>query len=390
MPNSSVHRLRSSLLLGVALAALAVVAPIVVVSSAPAQAQEVRISLKFRTALEPYGHWVSHPRWHEVWVPAQRPRNWRPYIQGHWIYTDEWGWYWVSDRDEDDFGWVTYHYGRWVFDRDLRWVWVPGDEWAPAWVDWRRGNDYIGWAPLPPDDVVVAYRENPQYWIFVRPRDVVAPRLTTLILPPRQQTVYFQNTVLVNRTVVIESREQRIAVNPGVPPAYIAAAAHGPVQAYAVQPRVLAGTRGVQGAVEIHANEIRPRSPVQRGAAPALTQPVVQKTSTVIQPATTVPPPQPLKADEKGRLGPNPPKAAQGPAQPGSAAPSAAPQVKPPAPPTSQPNAPQPQRQEGQQTPPREERPAAPPQATPAPTGQPPAARSAPPPAKSEPQKKED
>ena len=71
---------------------------------------------------------------------------------GHWVYTDEWGWYWVSDDDEDDWGWVTYHYGRWAFDRRLGWFWVPGDEWAPAWVDWRYGGDYVGWAPLPPDD----------------------------------------------------------------------------------------------------------------------------------------------------------------------------------------------------------------------------------------------
>jgi hypothetical protein len=27
---------------------------------------------------------------------------------------------------------------------------VPGDEWAPAWVDWQAGDDYVGWAPLPP------------------------------------------------------------------------------------------------------------------------------------------------------------------------------------------------------------------------------------------------
>jgi hypothetical protein len=27
---------------------------------------------------------------------------------------------------------------------------VPGTEWAPAWVAWRYGDDWVGWAPLPP------------------------------------------------------------------------------------------------------------------------------------------------------------------------------------------------------------------------------------------------
>lgn len=347
---SCVRGLPSSLLFGVALAAAA---PAVVALPPTAQAQAARVSLEFRTALEPYGHWVSHARWREVWVPDRRPRDWRPYTKGHWIYTDEWGWYWIPDGDEEDFGWLTYHYGRWVFDRDLGWVWVPGDEWAPAWVDWRRGNDYVGWAPSPPDELAMEYRDDPRYWIFVRPSDVVAPRLTAVILPPRQQTVYFQSTVVVNRTVVIDNRGPRIAVNPGIPPAYIAAAAHRPVNAFTVQPRVLAGTRGVQGAVEIRANEIRARSPRQRGGASAPTNPVVQKTSAVIQPAATVPSPQPLKAQEKGRLGPNPPKAAQGATQPTGTAPSGAlpAQEQPSAPAKSLPGSQQPPRPEGKQMP---------------------------------------
>jgi Family of unknown function (DUF6600) len=312
----SVRRLRSSLLIGVALVSVPIAVGFIGAPYSSAQAQDVRVSIEFRSALEPYGRWVSHGRYREVWVPEHRPRGWRPYTQGHWIYTDEWGWYWISERDENDFGWVTYHYGRWVWDRDLGWVWIPGQEWAPAWVDWRRGNNYIGWAPLPPDDVVVEYREDPQYWIFVRPRDVVAPSLSIVILPPRQQTIYFQETVVVNRTVVIDNQGAAVAVNPGVPPAYVAAAARRPVETFAVQPRVLVGTRGVQGAVEVRPNELRSNAPNQRPGAPTGTQPVVQKSATVIQPAATVPPPQPLRPEEKGRLGATPPKAAQGATEP--------------------------------------------------------------------------
>jgi len=38
----------------------------------------------------------------------------------------------------------------------LGWVWVPGYEWAPAWVSWRYGDEYVGWAPLPPAAVWIS------------------------------------------------------------------------------------------------------------------------------------------------------------------------------------------------------------------------------------------
>ena len=79
-----------------------------------------------------------------------RPRvsgDWRPYRDGHWVWTDH-GWYWNSN---ERFGWATYHYGRWANIGGTGWCWVPGNQWAPAWVSWRESNDYVGWAPLPPE-----------------------------------------------------------------------------------------------------------------------------------------------------------------------------------------------------------------------------------------------
>ena len=105
----------------------------------PAVAQ---MSEEFQYALEPYGEWRPHPRFGEIWVPARVPPDWRPYQYGHWVYTDDWGWYWVSDEQEADWGWVTFHYGRWAFEPPYGWFWVPGDEWAPAW------------GALPPDAVL--------------------------------------------------------------------------------------------------------------------------------------------------------------------------------------------------------------------------------------------
>jgi hypothetical protein len=131
-----------------------------------------------------------------VWQPtvAVGSTNWRPYSDGYWAYTDQ-GWTWVS---YEDFGWATYHYGRWVRLRDRGWFWVPGYTWAPAWVSWRTGGDYIGWAPLPPDfrDEVVyegrpvygyvdaEYDIGPAYYNFVDIRYIGEPVLRERIFEP--------------------------------------------------------------------------------------------------------------------------------------------------------------------------------------------------------------
>ena len=103
----------------------------------------------FYRKLEPYGDWIETGDYGYVWQPreAERSEGWRPYTNGHWVYTDA-GWTWVSD---ERFGWATYHYGRWARLRGIGWVWVPGEEWAPAWVSWRKSDEYVGWAPLPPE-----------------------------------------------------------------------------------------------------------------------------------------------------------------------------------------------------------------------------------------------
>jgi len=147
---TTIHHLRClavAVIACVAIAVGALSASVTIAALTPAHAQ---VSAEFQSALEPYGSWQPHPRFGEVWVPYDLPQGWRPYTYGRWVYTEEWGWYWVSDEEEADWGWVTFHYGRWAHDRRLGWFWVPGDEWGPAWVDWRRGEDYVGWAPLPP------------------------------------------------------------------------------------------------------------------------------------------------------------------------------------------------------------------------------------------------
>lgn len=103
----------------------------------------------FGPHLDPYGEWMVVPGYGRVWQPSVRHvgLDFFPYgTGGHWVYTNAG---WVFDNDYP-FGWAVFHYGRWFRHVDHGWMWVPGNTWAPAWVSWRTGGTYIGWAPLGP------------------------------------------------------------------------------------------------------------------------------------------------------------------------------------------------------------------------------------------------
>jgi hypothetical protein len=119
----------------------------------------------FEENLAPHGEWVSVSSYGRVWRPRHVRTGWRPYYDGSWQWTDE-GWLWVS---AEPWGWATYHYGRWAYDSFYGWVWVPGYQWAPAWVSWRIGADFIGWAPLGPGFSVhvTHYPVVYDHWVFV-------------------------------------------------------------------------------------------------------------------------------------------------------------------------------------------------------------------------------
>jgi hypothetical protein len=104
----------------------------------------------FYDSLASQGSWIQTDAYGYVWQPSVNDPDWAPYTNGHWIYTED-GWTWVSD---EPWGWATYHYGRWVNLEGTGWCWVPGYTWGPAWVSWRYGDGYCGWAPLPPDSLV--------------------------------------------------------------------------------------------------------------------------------------------------------------------------------------------------------------------------------------------
>jgi hypothetical protein len=149
----------------------------------------------FYDDLASYGNWIQRPRYGWVWTPRVASRSWRPYENGHWVWTDL-GWTWVST---EAFGWATYHYGRWYDDPDYGWGWVPGDQWAPAWVDWHAGNDYVGWAPLPPSvgyspGVTLNVDLAPEDFVFVPERNFLDVRVARFAVPSWQCGQIYRGT----------------------------------------------------------------------------------------------------------------------------------------------------------------------------------------------------
>jgi len=124
----------------------AVVLFVAVTFNAEAKRHHHGVGGYFYTELAPYGSWIEVDYGVVVWRPTIIRTNWTPYNVGRWVWTYD-GWYWDS---YEPFGHVTYHYGRWYYDDYYGWLWYPDYEWAPAWVEWRYDNNYIGWAPLHP------------------------------------------------------------------------------------------------------------------------------------------------------------------------------------------------------------------------------------------------
>ena len=175
----------------------------VALPTTPARA-EVDVSIDFFfDALSPHGDWIYADDYGYVWEPAvARQADWAPYSDGYWAYTDA-GWTWISN---ENFGWATYHYGRWLRMHN-HWVWIPGNEWAPAWVSWRQTDDYVGWAPLPPEarwSISIGFNRwtdsyydiGPSYYSFV-PIHSFARRssLRPFIMDRRSNVTYINRSV---------------------------------------------------------------------------------------------------------------------------------------------------------------------------------------------------
>ncbi len=201
----------------------------------------------FRQELTPYGNWILAEDNQWYWQPTivVSKRDWRPYWdQGHWVSTD-YGWYWASDYP---WGWAVFHYGRWQLHPHHGWIWAPDRTWGPAWVTWRSGGDYCGWAPLPPHanydlvsgrfsyfgkvvDVNFDFGLDWNHFNFTYLREMGEQPRAHFRQPEEIRKVYSQTTIInnytviknVNRTTINNTEVHAHVVNNGIDPARVAA-----------------------------------------------------------------------------------------------------------------------------------------------------------------------
>jgi hypothetical protein len=175
----------------------------------------------FYDSLRTHGRWLEVSGYGYAFRPSQADRpNWRPYVDGRWVWTDR-GWTWSS---QEPFGWACYHYGRWVRVSRHGWIWIPGREWAPAWVSWRHGRDFVGWAPLPPGasarhgighDCDARYSLAPSSYTFISASDFGRRSYVNCGLPTTRVTTVFQQTV--NVTSIVYVSQQSTCIQRGGP-----------------------------------------------------------------------------------------------------------------------------------------------------------------------------
>lgn len=163
---------------------------------------------EFYDELQQYGTWVQDDQYGDVWVPDV-DGDFRPYAtNGYWVQTD-YGTTWVSDYP---WGWATFHYGRWRYDDYYGWEWIPGHEWAPAWVSWRQGGGYYGWAPMGPGISLtlslggIGLNINNDYWVYAPQRYITSRYINRYYAPRTQINVIIRRTTYIHNTYVYNNR----------------------------------------------------------------------------------------------------------------------------------------------------------------------------------------
>jgi hypothetical protein len=177
---------------------------LLIINTTKAESPQMGVSFQvFYDELLPYGDWIHDPVHGYVWVPYAES-GFQPYASnGYWVMST-YGNTWVSNYD---WGWAPFHYGRWYFDDYLGWAWVPGYEWGPAWVNWRTGGGYYGWAPLMPGlNIHVAINIPSHYYVFVPRRRLISRNIYNYYIPSRNIVRVYNQTTVINNTYVHNNR----------------------------------------------------------------------------------------------------------------------------------------------------------------------------------------
>jgi hypothetical protein len=223
---------------------------------------------EFYDDLSPYGQWLNDPQYGYVWTPNVGG-DFRPYYtNGRWVMT-EYGNTWVSDYN---WGWAPFHYGRWAQSSYYGWIWIPGNEWGPAWVNWRQGGGYYGWAPMGPGISINisfggGYNVPNPWWTFIPCGNIYTPGWQRYYSPRRTVNI-INNTTIINNTYV-DNRTRNTYVS-GPRRTDIEAVTRQRVNVYNINNRTRAGATNISGrSVEVYRPNIqRTSGRTQVNAAP--------------------------------------------------------------------------------------------------------------------------
>jgi hypothetical protein len=156
------------------LAALATTLWLASCATPPPPVVEQKVDIK--AELRGHGEWVVVAPWGRVWHPnaTEVGQDFQPYLTGGgwvrgadgWNFESRWPW-----------GKYVFRTGRWFMADDLGWLWWPNEMAGPAWVQWRAGDGFVGWSPLPPE--VQGARHQPPPWFYVKERSFSARDVAT-------------------------------------------------------------------------------------------------------------------------------------------------------------------------------------------------------------------
>jgi Family of unknown function (DUF6600) len=204
------HNITRNLLRATLLASLAMPASALLPAASPlpfaATKAYAGLLAEHRTVLEQYGTFKPHGKYGEVWVPTVTPQGWHPYPPCYWVYTKH-GWHF---DDKTPWGQIVHHHGRWTHDGDS-WIWVPGEEYSPGWVIWKANQEWVGWAPTPPEQDMktldVQAFNSDKMWTFMDAKKFgkscgggIAPSAQVPML--LTQTQYIRDVAVVDGIVV--------------------------------------------------------------------------------------------------------------------------------------------------------------------------------------------
>jgi hypothetical protein len=164
--------------------------------------------------------------------------------------------------------------------RQYGWCWVPDTQWGPAWVSWRSGSDYSGWAPLPPGARYVdgqgfyngstlagddyEFGLTPDDYCFV-PNDHFCDSRPTGHLVPQVRTaqVYRSTSVVKNSYGVSQGH----VLNRGLPTDFVSAATGKKIAVVTVNSATVAPGQPIQRSM-VNGNRLTIYKPAVSATAP--------------------------------------------------------------------------------------------------------------------------